>query len=184
MAGAGTWAQVPGTAGDAPFAWVTRANGSLLVTLTTDASRVEDVLYAKADIVLAAGAFASERLDVRMSAEGLFVRATGELRLLVTQSHVFAEVTGARKRLCVARRVARRHHGRLTHAGDACVQRPRLLLAATRTAQRWRRRRPRRRSCMSRARSAALARACLASRSSRLTAARTRRAYAAAAPFG
>jgi hypothetical protein len=95
VAGAGTWAQVPGAAGDAPFAWVTRANGSLLVTLTTDASSVEDVLYAKADIVLAAGAFASERLDVRISAEGLYVRATGELRLLVTQSHVFADITEA-----------------------------------------------------------------------------------------
>jgi hypothetical protein len=74
---------------------VTRVNGSVLVTLTTSPSPTSGVHYVTGDIVLASGEFATERTDVRLAAEGMYVAATGELRLLAAHAHVFAEVSGA-----------------------------------------------------------------------------------------
>jgi hypothetical protein len=83
-----------------PSPWVTRVNGSVLVTLTTSPSPTPGVHYVTGDIVLASGEFATERTDVRLAAEGMYVAATGELRLLAAHAHVFAEVSGAQKHVC------------------------------------------------------------------------------------
>ena len=82
-----------GDAGAQLVGWVLRANGSALVALTSRATATEGVHAVAGDITLAGGEF--ERADVRLSAEGLYVLATGELRLRVAQSRVFAPVDAA-----------------------------------------------------------------------------------------
>ena len=91
----GSWAAAEG--GDALRAegppltpWVAGANGSALCILTTRESETPGVHAVKGDILLAASGAAAE---VRLAAEGLYVPQTGELRLLVSRSHVLQDVT-------------------------------------------------------------------------------------------
>jgi hypothetical protein len=72
--------------------WVSREEGSLLLAIRTAPSQTTGVEHVKGDLVLAAGDFANDH-DVRMAVEGLYVRATGELRLLAASSRVSGEAT-------------------------------------------------------------------------------------------
>lgn len=92
---AGTWASTTATAPNELRGWVTRGNGSLLLELKTRTSRTEGVDYVNANVVLAVNDVTQSTRDVRFAAEGLYVAATGELRLLAASAPVFASVSAS-----------------------------------------------------------------------------------------